>query len=84
MQITAIKKKGSDTMPNLDRFAQGLPDSQNMDELAHCAGCDGYIYPGADVYVIDGEVLHADSECVLLHMAHAITFTTIEDALGVK
>ena len=36
---------------NLDRFAQGLPDPQNVAPLQYCHACGGEIYPGEDVYV---------------------------------
>jgi len=67
---------------NLDRFSQGLPDQQDVAPLEYCQGCGGEIYPGEDVYVIDGDITHADWECLVRYIDPEVM--TIEEALGVK
>lgn len=66
---------------NLDRFAQGLPDPQNAKVMAYCEGCGGEIYEGEDVYVVNGEILHDDWECLVQYIDPDVK--TIEEALGV-
>ena len=34
--------------------------------LCHCPACDGEIYVGDDIYIVDGEYVHED--CLLLHL----------------
>jgi hypothetical protein len=67
---------------NLDRFAQGLPDPQEAEVKAYCEGCGGEIYEGEDVYVVEGEILHAERECLVQYIDPEIK--TIEEALGVE
>lgn len=67
---------------NLDRFAQGLPDPQNAKVMAYCEGCGGEIYEGEDVYVVNGEILHDDWECLVQYIDPDVK--TIEEALGVE
>ena len=67
---------------NLDRFAQGLPDPQDAEVMAYCEGCGGEIYPGEEVYVIDGEILHSEWECLMEYIG--VRIMTIEEALGVE
>ncbi len=67
---------------NLDRFAQGLPDPQDIAPITFCEGCDGEIYPGEDVYVVDGYILHSDPECLVKYIDPEEK--SIEEALGVK
>jgi hypothetical protein len=67
---------------NLDRFAQGLPDPQDIAPITFCEGCDGEIYPGEDVYVVDGCILHSDHECLIKYIDPEEK--SIEEALGVK
>ena len=66
---------------NLDRFAQGLPDPQNVAPLQYCHACGGEIYPGEDVYVIDGYIIHARVDCLVSYVSPR--YMTIEEALGV-
>ncbi len=67
---------------NLDRFAQGLPDPQEAEPVAECAGCCTEIYPGEDVYRVNGDILHADWECLYRYIDP--DFMTVEEALGVE
>ena len=67
---------------NLDRFSQGLPDPQDAEVMAYCKGCGGEIYEGEDVYVVEGEILHAERECLFQYINP--DRTTIEAALGVE
>jgi len=67
---------------NLDRFAQGLPDLQEAEPIAECAGCCTEIYPGEDVYRVNGDILHADWECLYRYIDPELK--TVEEALGVK
>jgi len=67
---------------NLDRFSQGLPDPQDADVLAYCEGCGGEIYQGEEVYVVEGDILHAEWECLVRYIDPE--FKTIEEALGVE
>jgi hypothetical protein len=66
---------------NLDRFAQGLPDLQDAEPVVECAGCCAEIYPGEDVYVVDGEILHNEWECLVQYIDPEVK--TVEEALGV-
>ena len=66
---------------NLDRFAQGLPDPQEALPLEQCQGCGGEIYPGEDVYVVDGYIIHARVDCLVSYVSPR--YMTIEEALGV-
>ena len=67
---------------NLNRFSQGLPDPQDAEVMAYCEGCGGEIYPGEDVYVVDGVILHAEWECLVQYIDPEVK--TIEEALGVE
>ena len=68
---------------NLDLFlALGPPDRQNAPVMAECAGCSGEIYPGEEVYVVEGEILHAEWECLVQYIDPEVK--TIEEALGVE
>jgi len=67
---------------NLDRFAQGLPDPQEAEVMAYCEGCGGEIYEGEEVYVVDGEILHAEWECLVQYIDPELM--TVEEALGVE
>lgn len=67
---------------NLDRFAQGLPDPQDAKVMAECAGCGCQIYQGSRVYVVKGNILHADDACLNAYIMPDIM--TVEEALGVK
>lgn len=67
---------------NLDRFSQGLPDLQDAEILTYCEGCGGEIYEGEDVYVVEGEILHAEWECLAQYIDPEVK--TIEEALGVE
>ncbi len=69
-------------MPNLDRFAQGLPDPQDAPVLANCEACSGEIYPGEYVYVLNECIVHADVNCLLAYLD--LKAMTIEEALGVE
>ena len=66
----------------LDRFSQGLPDPQDAEVMAYCEGCGGEIYPGEDVYVVDGVILHAEWDCLVQYIDPEVK--TIEEALGVE
>lgn len=66
---------------NLDRFAQGLPDPQDVAAVEECQGCGRAIYPGEDVYVVDGYILHAAWECLVDHLG--LQVMTVEEALEV-
>lgn len=66
---------------NLDRFAQGLPDPQEALPLEQCQGCGCEIYPGEDVYVVDGYILHSDPDCLVKYIDPEEK--SIEEALGV-
>jgi len=67
---------------NLDRFAQGLPDPQDAEVMAYCEGCGGEIYPGEDVYCVNGDIIHAEWECLVQYIDPEVK--TIEEALGVE
>ena len=67
---------------NLDRFAQGLPDPQDIAPITFCEGCDREIYPGEDVYVVENAILHADWDCLVQYIDPEVK--TIEEALGVE
>ena len=67
---------------NLDRFAQGPPDPQGAEVMAYCEGCGGEIYEGEDVYVVEGEILHAERECLMQYIDPEVK--TIEEALGLE
>jgi hypothetical protein len=66
---------------NLDRFAIGPDDPAEAKVMAYCEGCGGEIYEGEGVYVIDGNILHANWECLRDYIDPEIM--TIEEALGV-
>lgn len=55
-------------MPNLDRFAQGLPDPQDEKELFCCDHCGAEIYEGDDYYST-GPNEYACSESCALELA---------------
>ena len=65
---------------NLDRFAQGPPNPADAKVMAECAGCGGEIYPDEDVYVVDGEILHNEWECLVRYIDPDVM--TVEEALG--
>ena len=67
---------------NLDRFSQGMPDPQEAKVMAYCKGCVKEIYEGEDVYVVDGNVLHAETDCLVMYINPE--HTTIEEALGLR
>lgn len=67
---------------NLDRFAQGLPNPAEAKVMAECQGCGGEIYPGEDVYVIDGYIIHATVDCLISFVKPG--YMKIEEALGVQ
>ena len=67
---------------NLDIIAQGLPDPQEAEVKAHCEGCGGEIYAGEEVYVVEGEILHAEWDCLVKYIDPEVK--TIEEALGVE
>lgn len=66
----------------LDRFSQGLPDPQETKVMAYCEGCGGEIYPGEDVYRINGDILHNDWECLARYIDPEVM--SVEEALGVE
>lgn len=66
-------------MTCLDRFAQGLPDPQDAPVVARCQGCGEEIYPREDVYCVNGDILHADWECLYRYIGPE--FMAVEDAL---
>lgn len=66
-------------MLSLDRFAYGPKDPQDELPLAWCAGCGLEIYPGEEVYVLDGGILHLNPECVVEYAEPKKT--TVEEAL---
>jgi len=76
-----IKKQGDDSM-NLDRFSQGIPDPQDAEVMTYCEGCGGEIYPGEDVYCVNGDIIHAEWECLVQYIDPEVK--TIEEALGVE
>lgn len=39
------------------------------DPVATCAGCGGEIYPGETIWVVSDVAIHADPECLELHVA---------------
>ena len=67
---------------NLDRFSQGLPDPQDAEVMAYCEGCGGEIYPGEDVYCVNGDILHMEWECLYRYIDPELK--TVEEALGVE
>ena len=67
---------------NLDRFAQGLPNPAEARVMAYCEGCGGEIYEGEDVYCVNGDIIHADWECLVLYIDPVAK--TIEEVLGVE
>jgi hypothetical protein len=50
--------------------------------MAYCEGCGGEIYEGEDVYVVEGEILHAEWKCLVQYIDPEVK--TIEEALGVE
>ncbi len=66
---------------NLDRFSQGLPDKQDAKVMAECEACGGEIYEGEEVYMVNGEILHADLDCLKSFVNPDLM--AIEEALGV-
>ena len=71
----------SDTMTiNLDRFSQGPPAEARI--VCYCQGCGGEIYEGEEVYDINGDITHADWECLVQYIDPKVT--TIEEALGTE
>jgi len=69
-------------MEQLNRFSQGLADPQEAKIMAHCAGCDGEIYEGEDVYRVNEAILHNDWECLVRYIDPEVM--TVEEALGVE
>lgn len=67
---------------DLDRFSQGMNDAQEEKVVAYCEGCGGEIYPGEDVYVYDGAILHNNLDCLRDFLI--IEIMTVEEALGVE
>jgi hypothetical protein len=65
---------------NLDRFSQGLPDPQDADVLYECDACGAEIYPGEDVFVVNGDIICADLECLRIYADPRCM--KIEEALG--
>lgn len=54
---------------SLDRFAHGRPDAQSgTPVVAYCAACGYEIYGWEQVYDVDGEILHADPECLVKYI----------------
>jgi len=51
-------------MPNLDRFAQGLPDPQEQPFMPPCDICGNYIYTDLESYddTADGGYVHTSCE----------------------
>jgi hypothetical protein len=66
---------------NFDRFSQGLPNPQDAEVMAECAGCGGEIYAGEDVYVVNGVILHAEWDCLYQYIDP--DRMTVEEALEV-
>ena len=64
---------------NLDRFAQGFQNVQDIAPVTKCEACGAEIYPGEDVYVIDGGILHAEVDCLVRFINPELI--TIEEAL---
>jgi len=64
---------------NLDRFTCGRSDPAEAEVMTHCAGCGGEIYQGEDVYVVNGEILHNDWECLVRYIDPEVT--TVEEAV---
>lgn len=67
---------------DLDRFSQGLPDPQNVAPLEQCQACGREIYPGEDVYILDGYIIHATVDCLISFVKPG--YMKIEEALGVQ
>ncbi len=67
---------------SLDRFAQGPPNPADAKVMAECAGCGGEIYAGDFVYVLDGDIVHSDVDCLLSYLD--LEMIPVEEALGVK
>lgn len=63
---------------SLDRFAHGLPDPQAEEPTAVCEGCGEEIYPGEDVYLVNGHILHNDWECLARYIDPEVM--TVEEA----
>ena len=51
-------------MANLDRFSQGLPDPQDVEPLETCQACGAEIYPGDEVWVVDGYAICEHGPCL--------------------
>lgn len=56
----------------------GQIDSR-LKPLEMCQACGAWIYPGEQVYVVQGYIIHATTEC--LFSFYNVKKTTIEDAL---
>ncbi|WHH58285.1 hypothetical protein [Petroclostridium sp. X23] len=71
------------TGTSLDRFAVGLQDAQDTEELHRCDECGGEIYPGEGVYEIEGDIIHERCLGDYAKGYFEDYYTTIEDALEV-
>lgn len=50
---------------NLDRFSQGLSDPQDVKPIAYCDICRCEIYPGGELYKINGNYNCGSKDCIL-------------------
>jgi len=53
-----------------------------LEPLEECQGCGGDIFPGEEVYILDGYIIHADLDCLKSYVAPETK--TIEEALKIK
>lgn len=67
---------------NLDRFAYG-PDPAEAKVKATCAACGGEIYEDEDVFLVDGDIVHWDNDCLdkYLRLNSSIRTMSVEEAL---
>ena len=68
----------------MDRFEQGLKDSQQEKVMAYCDGCGGEIYQREQVRMVfnDKCVTHDNDECVI--MVSNGVYMIIEQFLGLE
>jgi hypothetical protein len=50
--------------------------------MAYCEGCGEEIYPREDVYCVNGDIIHAEWECLYRYIDPELK--TVEEVLGVE
>jgi len=57
-------------------------DPQEAKAVARCLGCMEDIYEGETVYVVNGDLIHADYYCLMKYVDPKIK--TVTEALGLE